>query len=137
MTLSDLSGDLLERFFLNIAYFAESVKYTPSGGSPVTIKADVGEETVEQTERAGKKVTLRRRQITASTDAELSCGGIADVAGVIRGKFTYPVSAGRDYSVERVIQVCEFSKIVQVEAVNVEETSDVDPRRGLRDGHKW
>lgn len=132
MGLADLSGDLLERFWLNSAYFAEPVKWTPAGGEAVTITADVGEETIERTERAGKRVILRRREFVFSLDAALDCGGIADAAQLLGGRFTYPASGGREYAVERVIELDPWGKVGRVEAVNVDETGEADPRAGLR-----
>jgi len=137
MTLSDLYADLTAQFFLSSDYFAESVKYTPAGGEAVTISADVGEETVEQTDRDGKRVIQRRRQFTVSTDPTLDCGGVAAPDGLVAGKFTYPASGGREYSVDQVNYISETEKIAQVEAVAVDETGQVGPRPGLRSGPRW
>ena len=135
MALSDLYGDVLEEFAFNTKYFAESVKATPDTGDPFTLLADVGDETTREEVRGLKRLIIRSRTFTFSTDPELDCGGIAASANLIDYKFTYPVSGGRQYSVVEVVYIHEHSKIAQVRAENVTEAEG--PRPGLREGPRW
>ena len=132
MALSDLIGEIHEQCWSNTAFFAESVTATPPTGDPVSLKADVGQETIREEHRGGKRLVIRERTITFTTDASLDCGGIAASAPLINYKFTY---GGRAYSVAEVVYVSEKTKTAQVRCEHVTEAEG--PRPGLRSGPSW
>lgn len=132
MGFADLIGEVHEQCWSNTAFFAESVTATTPAGDPVSISADVGQETIRQETRAAKKLTIRSRSISFATDASLDCGGIAATEPLINYKFTY---GGRQYSVVEVVYVSEKTKTAQVRVEHVTEAEG--PRPGLRDGPRW
>lgn len=101
MTFKSQLDDDAVNVFLNSDEFAESITYTPSGGSPKTIKAVVSRERVDPDSQARGNVLINQAEIHIAKDSTYG------VASVSKGadKVSFPAIIGGSNSTWLVIDI--------------------------------
>lgn len=103
MTLKSQMGDDAVKSFLNSAEFAESIVYTPSGGSPKTINAVIVRKRLDADQQDQGHLLENQCEVYVANDAT------SGVTSVTKGKdiLSFPERVGGasvDWFVEDVIQ---------------------------------
>jgi len=125
--LKNLIAALNSTAWFNTSFFGESITVTPSGESPVSIAADVGEAEIEEVTDGRGKRRVETREIVLCIDPTADCGGVA-ASKLATAKVTYE---SVEYSVDQLLYKSDHEKIAKIKMMR--STPIDNTRPGLRD----